>query len=76
MDYAVCLYEGAWEDYFDVSTLVVHIACPTIADLAYAKHRTRLLFGGIGRHEQTRIRFTTTEKIISASLTGMIWEQA
>ena len=74
-DYVTYLYEGAWKRRFDCSELIVHIVCPTIAELAYAKRRTRLLLNDIGKDERTHIRFTTFEQVKTKGITGLIWEE-
>lgn len=74
-EYVTYLYDGEWKDNIDSEELAVHIACPTKADLIYAKRRTRLLLEDIGRDEATHIRFSTTESVQSHGVTGIIWEE-
>jgi hypothetical protein len=62
-EYVTYLYDGDWRNDIDATELVVHIACPTKADLIYAKRRTRLLLERIGRDNDTHIRFSTVEKV-------------
>jgi hypothetical protein len=74
-DYVTYLDEGGWRRRFKGSELMVHFACPTVADLAYAKRRTRILLENIGRDKRTHIRFTTAEQVRLQGLTGFIWEE-
>jgi hypothetical protein len=74
-DYVTYLDEGGWRRQFNGSELIVHIACPTVADLAYAKRRTRTLLEDIGRDKRTHIRFTTVEQVRLQGVTGIIWEE-
>ena len=73
-EFVTYLYEGDWRDT-DSQEFVIHIVCPTKADLIYAKRRTRLLLEDIGRDENTHIRFSTTESVQSHGVTGIIWEE-
>jgi Replication-relaxation len=74
-DYVTYLDEGGWRRRFDGSELMVHIACPTVAELIYAKRRTRTLLKDIGRDKRTHIRFTTVEQVRRQGLTSFIWEE-
>jgi hypothetical protein len=74
-DYVTYLDEGGWRRRFDGSELMVHFACPSIAEIAYAKRRTRTLLKDIGRDKRTHIRFTTVEQIKLQGVTGIIWEE-
>jgi hypothetical protein len=74
-DYVTYLDEGGWRRQFNSSELMVHIACPTVADLAYAKRRTRTLLEDIGRDKKTHIRFATVEQVRLQGVTGFIWEE-
>lgn len=74
-EYVTYLYEGDWRDDTDSQEFIIHIVCPTKADLIYAKRRTRLLLEDIGRDEETHIRFSTVEKIKINGVTGIIWEE-
>ena len=74
-DYVTYLDEGGWRRRFDGSELMVHIACPNVAELIYAKRRTRILLNNIGRDKRTHIRFTTVEQVRLEGLTGFIWEE-
>lgn len=55
---------------------IVHIACPTKAELIYAKRYTRKLLEDIGQedNEDICIRFATVEQIKEFGMTGGIWE--
>lgn len=74
-DYVTYLDEGGWRRRFNGSELMVHFTCPTVADLAYAKRRTRTLLKDIGRDNKTHIRFATVEQVRLQGLTGFIWEE-
>jgi hypothetical protein len=74
-DYVTYLDEGGWRRRFDGSELMIHIACPTKAELIYAKRRTRTLLEDIGRDKKTHIRFTTVEQVRLQGVTGFIWEE-
>ncbi len=56
---------------------IVHIACPTKAELIYAKRHTRKLLENIGQedNEDICIRFATAEKVKTLGVTGKIWEE-
>lgn len=55
---------------------IVLIACPTLAELIYAKRYTRKLLedNNLLDDEDVRIRFATIHKIKKVGVTGMIWE--
>lgn len=74
-EYVTYLYEGDWRDETDSEEFIIHIVCPTKADLLYAKRRTRLLLEDIGRDEAIHIRFSTTESVRLHGVTGIIWEE-
>jgi len=74
-DYVTYLDEGGWKRRFDGSELMVHIACPNVAELIYAKRRIRILLKDIGRDKRTHIRFTTVEELRLEGITGYIWEE-
>lgn len=74
-EYVAYLYEGEWSDDTDSQEFIIHIVCPTKADLIYAKRRARQLLENIGRNESTHIRFSTVEKIKIQGVTGIIWEE-
>ncbi len=73
-DYVTYLDEGGWRRRFDGSELMVHFACPSKAELIYAKRRTRILLENIGRDRKIHIRFATTEQVKREGVTGIIWE--
>jgi len=74
-DYVTYLDEGSWKRRFDDSELMVHFACPSKAELIYAKRRTRILLENIGRDKRSHIRFTTVEQVKLEGVTGFIWEE-
>ena len=74
-EYITYLYEGDWRDDTGSQEFIIHIICPTKAELIYAKRRTRLLLEDIGRVENTHIRFSTTESVQLHGVTGIIWEE-
>jgi Replication-relaxation len=74
-DYVTYLDEGGWRRRFDGSELMVHFACPSKAELIYAKRRTRTLLEDIGRDKRTHIRFATVEQVRLQGITGFIWEE-
>ena len=73
-DYVTYLDEGGWRRRFDGSELMVHIACPNVAELIYAKRRTRILLEN-RIDKRTHIRFTTVEQVKLEGVTGFIWEE-
>lgn len=78
-DYIEYLVDGDWEsEAEDDKPPVILIACPTIAELAYAKRRTRKLLTDIWDDEtpeEIQIRFATIDKVRSEGVTGIIWEE-
>jgi hypothetical protein len=78
-DYIEYLENGDWEsETDDEKPPVILIACPTIAELAYAKRRTRKLLADIWDDElpeDIHIRFATIDKLRSEGVTGIIWEE-
>ena len=76
-DYVTYLDDNDWRDDFEADELFVLIACPTTAELIYAKRRTRWLLedGDIELDEDVDIRFATVEKLRQHEVTGMIWEE-
>jgi hypothetical protein len=79
-DYIGYLADGSWEsETDDAKPPVILIACPTIAELAYAKRRTRKLLTDIWDDkvpEDIHLRFATVAKVRSEGVTGIIWEEA
>jgi hypothetical protein len=55
---------------------IVHIACPSVAELIYAKRYTRKLLEDLGQedNEDICIRFATTDQVKKLGVTGKIWE--
>ena len=74
-EYVTYLYEGDWRDDTSSREFIIHIVCPTKADLIYAKRRTRLLLEDTGRDESTHIRFSTTESVRLHGVMGIIREE-
>jgi hypothetical protein len=75
--YVDFLDSGDWEQETGDSELpIVHIVCPSIAELAYAKRHTRKLLEDVGQedNEDVCIRFATVQKIGELGFTGRIWE--
>jgi hypothetical protein len=76
--YVNFLDSGDWEQDMGEGELpIVHIACSSIAELAYAKRYTRKLLEDAGQedNEDVCIRFATVAKIAEFGFTGRIWEQ-
>jgi hypothetical protein len=78
-DYIEYLADCSWEsETGDDKPPVVLIVCPTIAELAYAKRRTRKLLADIWDDEtpeDIQLRFATIAKVRSEGVTGIIWEE-
>lgn len=77
-DYVNFLDNGDWErETGDEEPPIVLFACPTVAELAYCKRRTRKVLEdkGLRDDERMRIRFATVEKVKTLGVTGMIWEE-
>jgi hypothetical protein len=57
---------------------IILIACPSVAELAYAKRYTRKLLEEHDLHdrEDVRIRFATVEQVKKQGMTALIWEGA
>lgn len=55
---------------------IVLVACPTLAELIYAKRYTKkqLQDNGLDEREDVCIRFATVEQVKREGITGMIWE--
>jgi hypothetical protein len=76
-DYANFLDSDEWEGGMGDGELpIVHIACPSVAELIYAKRYTRKLLEDIGQedNEDICIRFATIEQVKKLGVTGKIWE--
>jgi hypothetical protein len=79
-DYIAYLTSGEWEDETgDDKPPIVLIACPTQAELNYAKRLTRKLLENVvddeDEDETIRIRFATTEQVNRQGVTGIIWKE-
>lgn len=81
-DYVVYLNSGDWQDQTkDEQPPIALLACPTKADLIYAKRRTRMLLEDIQdedtpKAERLHIRFATIEQLKQQGVTSIIWEEA
>jgi len=75
--YVQYLQSGVWEqqteDRTPPSALFV---CPTVADLIYAKRRTRTLLENSFDETEADLRFTTASELRAHGLAGEIWEEA
>ncbi len=78
-DYAEYLVSGDWQDEteYDESPVIL-IACPTVADLIYAKRRAKkeIEDNDLDEDEASRVRFATIEKVKQLGVTARIWEEA
>ena len=73
-DYLEYLDYGEWErEMGDNEPPIVLLIFPTVAELIYAKRRTRRLLEDID-DSQIHIRLTTTDKIMTLGIKGEIWE--
>jgi hypothetical protein len=78
-DYTEYLASGDWQDKTEYDEPpVILVACPTAADLMYAKRRAKKETedNDLDEDEASRIRFTTIEKIKQLGVTARIWEEA
>lgn len=76
-DYVAFLDSGDWEEGTGGAELpIVHIACPNLAELIYAKRYIRKQLSDIeqGENEEFCVRFATVERIKAQGITGGIWE--
>lgn len=76
-DYVEYLASGDWQDETEYDEPpVILIACPTIADLIYAKRRAKkeIEDNDLDEDEASRVRFATIEKIKQFGVTARIWE--
>jgi len=75
-DYVAFLDSGDWEEATETELPIVHIVCPTVAELIYAKRYTRKQLEAISQedNEDFCIRFTTVEQIKRLGMTGRVWE--
>lgn len=77
-DYVEYVVSGDWQDETEYDEPpVILIACPTVADLIYAKRRAKkeIEDNDLDEDEATRIRFATIEKIRQLGATVRIWEE-
>ena len=76
-DYIAFLDSDEWESGMGgVDLPIIHIACPSINELAYAKRCVRKFLEDIGQedNEDFCVRFTTIEQIKKLGVIGGIWE--
>jgi len=77
-DYVEYLASGDWQDAAGHhERLIILIACPTVADLLYAKRRAKkeIEDNDLNENEASRIRFATIEKIKQLGVVAKIWEE-
>ena len=55
---------------------IVLFACPTVAELIYAKRRTKKLLENVPDRKKLHIRFATIEEIKKHGVTAEVWEEA
>ncbi len=68
-----------WEDArSDEELPIILIACPSIAELAYAKRYAKKFLNDhdLQDREDVRIRFATIEQVRKSGVTALIWEEA
>jgi hypothetical protein len=77
-DYVDYLVSGDWQDEteYDEPPIIL-VACPTVADLIYAKRRAKkeLEDYDVDEDERSHIRFATVEKVKQLGVTARIWEE-
>lgn len=77
-NYLEYLVNGDWQDQtgYDDSPIVL-IACPTVADLLYAKRRAKkeMEDNDLDEDKASRIRFAIIEKIKQLGVAAKIWEE-
>ncbi|MGH7157468.1 MAG: replication-relaxation family protein [Candidatus Saccharimonadales bacterium] len=76
-DYVDFLDGDEWEKGTEDSELpIILIACPTLAELIYAKRYIRKRLEDIGQedNEEITLRLATTEQVKKLGITGKIWE--
>lgn len=74
-DYITYIDDDEWaQAKGDDELPIVLMACPTTAELIYAKRHTRRLLEDI-QEDKVPIRFATTEKLKTHGVTGIIWEE-
>ena len=75
-DYVEYLADGDWERATgEAKSPNALLACPTTAELIYAKRRTRRLLEDSGDDNNIHIRFATVQQIRLHGITGKIWEE-
>lgn len=77
-NYAEYLTSGDWQDQTGCDdSPVILIACPTVADLLYAKRRAKkeMEDNDLDEDEASRIRFAIIEKIKQLGVVAKIWEE-
>lgn len=77
-DYVEYLASGDWQDETRHNEPpIVLIACPTVADLLYAKRRAKkeIEDNDLDEDEASRIRFAIIEKIKQLGVVAKIWEE-
>lgn len=75
-DYVTYLDDGDWEsETSDDTPPIVLLACPTTAELIYAKRRIRRLLEDVSDEENIHIRLATIEQLKQSGVTGKIWEE-
>jgi hypothetical protein len=77
-DYVEYLASGEWQDETEYDELpITLIACPTVADLMYAKLRAKkeVEDNDLDEDERSHIRFATIEKIKQLGVTARVWEE-
>ncbi len=76
-DYVEYVASGDWQDETEYGPPIILIACPTVADLIYAKRRAKkeLEDYDVDEDERSHIRFATVEKVKQLGVTARIWEE-
>jgi hypothetical protein len=78
-DYVEYLASDDWQDETEYDKPpVILIACPTVADLIYAKRRAKKETedNDAGEDAASLVRFATIEKIKELGITARIWEES
>jgi len=77
-DYVEYLASSDWQDEteYDEPPIIL-VACPTVADLIYAKRRAKneVEDSDLSEDEAARLRFATIEKVKQLGVTAKIWEE-
>jgi hypothetical protein len=75
-DFTAYLVSSDWQDETDYDDPpIILVACPTVADLMYAKRRAKKEIDDYDLDDPSLIRFATTEKIKQLGVTARIWEE-